>query len=484
MTKSIVKRASLSAFGLAMLNVAAVMSLRGLPMMAKEGLTMVFYLLFAALLFLLPVSLVSAELATGWPDSGGVYRWVKEAFGTRWGFTAIWLQWIQNVIWYPVQLAFAGAALAYVFGKPELASNNYYTVAVILIVYWTATFINFKGMKLAGKLTSIGVIGGVLVPGALIIILGILWMVLGNPIEFLAIEPGKQLSVIPDFSSLKNIAFLAGIVLLFAGMEVGAVHVKELENPKKEFPKGVFLAMFIILIVFTLGSMSIAAVLPPGKISLSAGILQAFKDMLNNFHLGWLLPIISLCVAFGAVAGVMAWIAGPSKGLLATAKDGALPPFLQHTNKNGIQTHILIVQGLIVTGLSMLYLVMKHVSTAFFLLTAMTVTLYLVMYILLFGTAIKLRYSQPHVERAYKVPGGNMGIWLVAGIGLLSVLFAIVVGFFPPAQLPISNPAIYVLFIAAGLIVFIAAPLIIIAIRKPGWVSKEPIDTENQSKAE
>ena len=66
-----------------MMSVAVVMSLRGLPVMAKEGLTMLFYLLFSAVLFLIPVSLVSAELATGWPTSGGVYRWVKEAFGVQ-----------------------------------------------------------------------------------------------------------------------------------------------------------------------------------------------------------------------------------------------------------------------------------------------------------------------------------------------------------------------------------------------------------------
>ena len=77
-------------FALAMLNVGAVMSLRGLPMMAKEGLSMIFYLLFASLLFLVPVSLVSAELATGWPRAGGVYRWVREAYGSGFGFTAIW----------------------------------------------------------------------------------------------------------------------------------------------------------------------------------------------------------------------------------------------------------------------------------------------------------------------------------------------------------------------------------------------------------
>ena len=123
---------SLNVFVLAMMNVAVIMSLRGLPMMAKEGLSMFFYLLFAGAVFLIPTSLVSAELATGWPEGGGVYRWVKEAFGGRFGFIAIWLQWIQNVIWYPTVLAFAGGALAYLFLDPKLASSKIFTVIVIL----------------------------------------------------------------------------------------------------------------------------------------------------------------------------------------------------------------------------------------------------------------------------------------------------------------------------------------------------------------
>ncbi|MBT4530502.1 MAG: amino acid permease, partial [Phycisphaerae bacterium] len=139
-----------------MMNIAVVMSLRGLPMMAKEGLTMVFYLLFASILFLVPVSLVSAELATGWPKNGGVYVWVKEAFGSKLGFTAIWLQWIQNVIWYPTVLAFAAGALAYLFLDPELANNKLFSVVVILVVYWGATLVNLRGVASAGWLTTAG----------------------------------------------------------------------------------------------------------------------------------------------------------------------------------------------------------------------------------------------------------------------------------------------------------------------------------------
>ncbi len=462
------KKHFVSVFVLAMMNVAVVMSLRGLPIMAKEGLPMIFFLLFASLLFLVPVSLVSAELATGWPEEGGVYRWVKEAFGSNWGFAAIWLQWIQNVIWYPTVLAFAAGAISYMFIDPSLAGNKLFNVIVILAVYWGATFINFAGIKASGRLTTAGVLGGTIFPGILIIVLGIIWLAMGKPVAFEATSH----SILPDFSNFDNIAFLAGVVLLFAGMEVGAVHVMDLKDPKSQFPKSIFLAMFVIIAIFTFGSLSIASVLPASQISLNAGLMQAFHDMLDFFHINWLLPVLGFLAAFGAIGGVTAWIAGPSKGLLATAKNGDLPPFLQHVNKNGVQTHILWVQGMIVTAVTLIYLLMPNVSSAFFLLTALTAILYLIMYVLLYLAAIVLRFTKPDVARSYKVPGGKAGMIIVAGLGMAAALFAIIVGFFPPSQLTVGSPALYVIFLFTGSFIFIAAPLVIHKFKKPEWMPR------------
>ena len=123
------KRKSLTTGAMAFMTAAAVISLRGLPLMAAEEMTMFFYIAFATLLFLIPAALVSAELGSAFSgQEGGVYRWVGAAFGKKLGFTAIWLQWIQNVVWYPTVLAFAAAAIAYGIGKPELANNGKYTV--------------------------------------------------------------------------------------------------------------------------------------------------------------------------------------------------------------------------------------------------------------------------------------------------------------------------------------------------------------------
>ncbi len=472
----------MSVLTLSLMTVAAVVtSLRGLPMMAKEGLSMIFYILFAVIMFLLPASLVAAELGGAFSKKGGgVYTWVKEAFGSRWGFTAIWLQWIQNVVWYPTTLAFAAGALAYLFMKPELADNGVYNGVVILVIYWSATFLALKGSDIANSITKYGVLIGTVLPGILIIVLAIIWAMKGNTIYFL--EPSEALAAtqkalgeapharfFPHISGLGSIAFLAGIILLFAGVEVHAVHANELEKPAKQFPLSMFIAMGIIFLIFSLGSLAVATVLPADQISLTAGVMQAFKELLDKFNLSWLVPIVGLFAAFGAIGGVMSWISGPSRGLLETAKQGEIPPFMAKTNKQGMQVSILLIQAVIVTLLSSLYFVLENVSVAFFLLSAMTVTLYLVMYILMYAAAIKLRITQPDLPRSYKIPGGVVGMCFVAGLGLIGVTFSLVVGFFPPDNLPIGNPTTYVGVVAAGMVLFVGLPIVIHALKKPEW---------------
>lgn len=476
---------------LALMTVASVVSLRGLPMMAAEGLSMIFYILFATFVFLLPAALVAAELGSMFAsEGGGVYTWIKEAFGAKWGFTAIWLQWIQNVVWYPTVLGYAAACLAYLFMDPSLASNGAYTGAVIFVVYWIAIFIALKGSTAVNTVTKYGVVLGTLLPGLIIIILGALWAEQGNPIAFLdnvslnsglktVAEDAYHAHFFPHISGLGSIAFLAGIVLLFAGVEVQAVQVSEMENPGRDFPVAMFLAAIIILVLFTLGSFALATIIPAKDISLTAGIMQAFEMVFKHYNISFMTPILGLLMAFGAIGGVMSWVTGPSRGLIATAKNGEIPPILARTNKTGAPVTILIIQGIIVSILGSLYFVMDNVSVAFFILSAMTATLYLTMYVLMFAAAIYLRIKKPDLPRAFKLPGGVYGMMFVGTIGLLGVLFALIVGFFPPSSLPIGNPTIYVLLVASGMVLFIGIPLIMQSMKKPSWIANTKEQTHD-----
>jgi len=456
----------ISVFVLAMINVAAIASLRGLPAMAEFGLSSVFYYILIAIAFFIPTALVSAELATGWPKRGGIYVWVKEAFGQRWGFLAIWLQWIQNVVWYPTVLSFTAATFAYLF-NPALASNPLFMVGTILLVYWGATLANFRGMKLSGWISTIGVVGGTMLPALVIILLAGSWLIAGNQLQ---IEFTME-DLVPDFGNLSTIVLAASVLLAFGGMEMSAVHAQEVKNPQKNFPRAIFMSTVIILLIFILGTLSIAMVVPSEKISLVAGIMQAFTEFFNAYNIGWMVPILAFLIVIGAAGQVSTWIVGPSKGLFATASEGSLPPFFQKTNSNGVAVNLLFVQGGIVTLLALIFLFMPNVSSSYWILTVLTAQLYLIMYVLLFVSAIKLRYSRPDVPRAYRVPFGNIGMWIVAGLGLLAALFGIFIGFFPPAQLQTGNLTFYESFLVVGILLVVSVPLVLHHFRKPDWVA-------------
>ena len=464
---------NISTTQLALMTAAAIISLRGLPMMAQEELTMFFYIFFATFLFLIPAALVGAELGSAFADrGGGVYTWVKEAFNRPMGFTAIFLQWIQNVVWYPTVLGFAAAAVAYMIGKPELAQNGVFVGVFAIVMYWFATWITLKGTSVISRITSQGFLLGTVLPGIVIIVMAIIWLAGKNPIAFEHIPDSVNQIVntagnhahprfFPHMTGMSDIAFLAGILLFFAGVEVHAVHAPELKNPQKQFPAAMFLAALISFGLFTLGALAVTIVTPYNQINLQDGLLVTFTQLFDHYHIGWLTNIISLLIAFGALAGVMSWISGPSRGLLWTAHDGELPEFLKKTNKNGVQIHILLIQGCLVTVLSSLYIVMSNVSVAFFLLSALTIGLYLIMYMLMYASGIKLRYTQPNLQRSYRVPGGNTGMWIIAGIGFLAVLFSFIVTFFPPSQLPVGSPAFYTGLVITGTVIFVGIPIII-----------------------
>jgi amino acid transporter len=455
---------------------AVVTSLRGLPLLAKEEMTMFAYLAFTVIFYLIPASLVSAELGGAFADKkGGIYDWVGQAFGIRWGFLAIWLQWIQNVVWYPVALTFGAAALAYTIGIPNLAKNGIYVGLFCIVVYWLATFVVLQGVEVFAKVANWTFIIGTILPGVVLLLLFGYWIASGHPIAWQhltdpAVAENGHARLWPAIHGLGTVAFLAGIVLLFAGVEVQAVFVTEMKNPKR-YPAAILLGAMISLLIFALGAIPVSGILPYEKISLQSGVFDAFGAIISDiWQMGWLTQLLSLLVGIGAVSGVFAWLGSPSRGLLATARDGELPHVLHATNVHGMPTHILLVQGVVVTVMSCLYFVISDVSVVFFLVSAMTIALYLIAYMLMYAAAIKLRYTAPNLVRPFKIPGGLAGMWLTAGVGFLGVLFSFVVAFFPPDQLPVGSPVLYVTLVTAGTVLFCGIPLILHAMRQPNWI--------------
>ncbi|MBU6383663.1 MAG: amino acid permease [Verrucomicrobia bacterium] len=452
----------LTASMIALINLCAITNIKNFPLLAEYGPAVIFFLALSALFFFIPVALVSAELASGWPERG-VYTWVKEALGPRMGFLAIWLEWIENVIWYPTILSFIASTFAYII-DPALAHKKSFVLAVVLITFWTMTFVNFLGMKVSGWFSSITALFGTIIPIILIIAMGAFWVFGGHPVQI----HFSFHSLFPDLTSINQLVLLSGILLGLAGMEMSAVHAKEVRHPQKDYPRGIFLSAILILTFSILGSLSIAAIIPNGEIQLASGGMEAFRYLFAAFGIPWAMPLIAAITVFGALGMISTWIVGPSRGLYATAEYGDLPPIFHKTNAHGMPVNILLTQAIIVTVLSLVFLLMPSVNSSYWALVALTSPLYMIMYIIMFISALVLRKKAPHVPRLYKVPA----IWLVSLLGIFGASFGFCVSYFPPSQFNTGSKIILETFLIGATIIFCTAPFVIFALRKPHWHKK------------
>ena len=461
---------------LTMINVATIGSVKNWPVTAEYGLSSIFFLLLASLIFFIPTSLVSAELATGWPKTGGVFAWVKEAFGHRTGFLASWLQWVQTVVWYPTALSFIAATIAYIF-NPQLSENSWYTFSLVLLIFWGTTLVNFRGMRLSGWISSMGMILGTFLPGIFIIMLGLIWYLSGLPVQ---IDLSSK-ALVPDLGNFTQLVLFTGVLISLAGMEMSAVHARDVQEPKRDYPRAILYAALIILGLSIPGVLAIAMVVDQKEISLLAGSLQALSVFLDKFNLRELMPLLAFLIAIGTTASVSTWTVGPTKGLLAAAQTGDLPPIFRRLNKHAMPVPLLIFQAIVVSFISLLFVFLPTLNEAFWMLLALVSELYLLMYLLMFAAGIKLRYKHPNVDRPYKIPGGNWGMWIVSGIGILASLFTIVIGFFPPEHISVQNKATYLILMVVGVVLFSLGPTLILLFQKPQW--KKPLSHESDHKS-
>jgi amino acid transporter len=449
------KPARLGVLALAMINVASIVSARNLPVMAEYGWAMLLLFLLSIVVFLVPISMVAAELGTGWPREGGVYAWVKQAYGGRAGFLAVWCDYAENVAWFPTVLSFIAASLAYAI-DPRLATNNLFLVVVMLVFFWGTTAASLGGVRASSAIGAIGTVAGSIVPAILVVVLGAAFLLQGNPSQI----PFSPEALVPDIQ-LNNLAFLGGIILLFTGMEMAGFHARETHDPGRTVPRAIFLAMAITVVFSVLGSLFMAFVLPQQEISLVSGTMELFSSVLEKLSLGWLLAPLALVVALGGVAHLTPWILGPAKGVAAVAQEGLAPPRFGRVNRHDVPVPLLVVQGIGGSVFALLFLFVPSVSTSYWMLSAVTAQIIIVMYALMFAAVIKLRYTEPDTPRPYRIPGGLPGVWVVGGVGLLGCVASFVLGFIPPSQLKTGDTAVYVLLLALATLVLSLPPFVL-----------------------
>lgn len=439
----------INTIALTLLITGAIDSIRNLPASALFGSTLVFFFIFAAIVFLIPSALVSAELSANVAE-GGVYQWVRLAFGERIGFLAIWLQWVNNLIWFPTILSFIAGTAAYLI-DPALAQNKFYLVSIILAVFWSLTLLNLKGIRLSSKFTSFCALIGLILPMGLIIILLIAWLILGKPVQIHLTTS----SMFPNLLHTDNWIALTAMMLSFCGMELATVHIKDVNNPQKTFPKALAISSIIILITMVMGSLAIAYILPYDQINLVNGTMQSFSYFLSAFHLSWMTPILTILLIIGSLGGIVSWIVSPIKGLAQASEHGFLPMVFQKENKHGVPQNLLITQAILVSFVCFAFLLFPGVNGSYWLLSSLATQLYMLMYVLMFLAAFVLRKKIVYSSQAFKIPGKKWGHRLVCFLGLAGCIITILVGFIPPNNIDVGSKWYYEMLFTGGMIAMI-----------------------------
>ena len=459
------RKARLTWLALALLTVGSVGDLGSAPALAVFGLASISLYVVPAIVFLVPASLVSAELASGW--KGGVYNWVSQGISPAMGFGAVWCQFAQTTFYYPAVLAYVASTLAYV-STPGLAHSGVYTAAVIIVLFWASVIAASRGIVAIDKLASWGILIGTLIPGFLLVVLAAIYLLQGGR----AAAPLNGHHVLPPWHGLTSIVLIVNGFFTYAGVEVNAVHVDDLSDARREFPRAILLAVILILLVFIPPTLAISVAVPSQQISLTAGVMQAFRTLLHHFSIGFLEPGVAIALMVASLSGLLDWLTGPSTGLVRIGRErGYLPPYFQQVNANGVQLRILVAQGIVITAIGLLYALVPTVSSAYWVFAALATEVYLIMYVLMFIAAVRLRLNRPKHPRGYRAPA----LMTICTVGVVASLAACTVGLLPPSQLGHTSIPLYAsALLAAVLVVGVLPPFLLYRLRRPDWKAGAP----------
>ena len=455
---------SLTLFAFFAMTASMVMTVYEYPTFATSGFNLVFFLLLGGILWFLPVALCAAEMATvdGWQE-GGIFAWVGNTLGERFGFAAIFFQWFQITVGFVTMIYFILGCVSYIFNWNALNNVPVLKFIAVLVIFWGLTLTQLGGTKNTAKIAKAGFILGIAIPAIILFGISIAYLVQGNPID---VKIGARYFV-PDFSKVNTLVVFVSFILAYMGVEASASHVNELENSKRNYPLAMIILVIVAIVLNTIGGLTVAAVIPQGDLNLSSGVVDTFKVLILHFipNGTWIVKLIALLLALGVMGEVSAWVVGPSRGMYIAAQKGILPKSLTKTNKHDVPVNLVFVQGIVVTiWAAVLTLGGGGDNVSFLTAISLTVVIYLVGYLLFFIGYFKLILKRDDLKRSYQLPGGKTFKLIVAACGSLTSIFALIISFFPPSQLVGKSIHEYLTILSVSFVVTVLIPFVIYSI--------------------
>lgn len=410
-----------------------------------------------AIVYFIPGSLICAELAAAFKDrDGGLYDWVKEAYGEKQGFLVCWLNWVAKVFWYSSFLTFLAINISYAIGVPGLANNKYFALIFSLIVFWGLSIMSTKGISFAQIFTSTGALGST-IPTIVLIIFAFLSVIV------LKKQPAASVYTLQTLTPKLNadsFVAISSIMFGFAGAETLAPFITHIDNPEKNFPKAILISALLVAVLYVVGTISITLLLNPDQITASKGLLDAIGKGAASLGIGsFFIQIIAAGISFSILGCIILYISSPIKMLFGSV-EGVFSERLTKRNENDIPANAVYAQAILVTIILVLTNLMPSVDAVYNVLITMTALASLFPYILLYASYIKLRKEKPNMERPYKMVKNDKTAIAIARFLLIITLIGLVLTA-APVMKTFSENVIYEIEMVGGSILIIISGLIL-----------------------
>lgn len=379
--------------------VCAILVVDQLAASAAIGPSAVFWWVFTLLFFFIPYALISAELGATYPEEGGIYAWVRRAFGPTWGARASWLYWINVALWMPsVYVLFAGM-FAQMFA-PEM--SLWTKIAIGIGMTWLTVYVNVISLNI-----------GKWVPNAGAVIKALIMVSIGVGGVVYAMQHGvandmSLRSMAPSWQA--GLAFLPVIVYNFMGFELMSGASEEMTNPQRDVPRAILIAGVLIAAFYLLATIGILIALPVDDISLIEGLLDSLHRLFDSYAWGGAFVLmLGIGALFTFLANMVTWTIGANRSASEAAARGDLPRVFGALHPvHRTPTNAALIAGAVSTLVIVVYgLLASSAEDLFWTLFAFSSIVFLLPYLLMFTAFLVLRRMDPDRPRPYRVPGGT-----------------------------------------------------------------------------
>jgi len=434
---------------LVLFTVSAILLLDTLAAAASVGASSIFWWLFLGVIFFIPFALICAEMGCSYPEQGGIYAWIRDAFGGRWASRATWGYWVNTAVWVPaIYILFAGVFKQIFY--PDLSLQG--QIAIGLALTWIAVGVNIIALDIGKWIPNTGAVLKVLIFCA--VIMGAYLYSqdhgMANPITWQSVKP--------DWGS--SLQYIPAIIYGMLGFELVSASSDEMKNPKRDVPRAIFISGAIILVLYLFGTLAVLTAIPAADINLVEGLVDTLMLFFGGSDIGkifvWGLAIAAMYTFF---SNGVTWALGCNRAAAEAAAEGELPKIFALTSKTrGTPVGAAVLMGIVSSVVLILYGFMSGSNEdLFWSLFAFSAVIFLLPYQGMLMAFVRMRLIDPDHVRPYRIPGGNFVAAVLAGTCMLVLALAIVLFMYTPEegwQLPVVGGVIFMLVLGEFIIQF------------------------------